>query len=77
MSETTIYDLSSVQDSNIVLTVNGKAVNAREFLGSLVPPRISQTYKISDNKASALRRARNQVIVAALMGEDRLYRSHK
>jgi len=72
MQNTSLWDLSKMADGNVRLSVDGKAVNGPEFFRSLVQPEISQTYQIS--RQQALKRARNQVIVAALMGEDRLYR---
>lgn len=68
----TLYDLSSMSGSNVRISVNGKAVNGSGLFRSLKQPEISQTSKIS--RKEALAKARNQVVVAALMGEDRLYR---
>jgi hypothetical protein len=72
MQSTTIWDQAKSQDGSVQLLVNGKAVNGLEFFRSLAPSEISQISKIS--RQHALRKARNDVIVAALMGEDRLYR---
>ena len=71
-ANSTLWDMAKIS-GNVRLLVDGKAVNGKEFFGSLSQPtEISETYQIS--RKQALKRARNQVIVAALMGEDRLYR---
>jgi hypothetical protein len=75
MQSETIWDQSKTADGNVRLLVNGKAVNGSEFMGSLRQPEISQISKIS--RQQALKRARFQVFEAAMLGEDRLYRSQK
>jgi len=72
MQSTTIWDQSKTTDGNVRLLINGKAVNGKEFFGSLSQPEISQISKIS--RQQALKRARFQIFEAAMLGEDRLYR---
>ena len=78
-AESNLYDLSGLSGSNVQIVIGGKAVNGRELLRSLEPQKVSpQIYNISkEDRAAALRKARFQVYEAAMLGEDRLYRSGK